>query len=249
MLAVPGVKSICIGELAVAAKDAVNYTYDGAAAVNHVAYKSEPVKVYVVAGPTYMTYEQFSDAVDAALAKHNGGAEGITLTKGEKLDLGADIVIPADVTNRTLEWSTDNNKNVAVKNGVITANKVTAPGTGEIIAVVAHSGEYQVNPEGQTVEMIYRRLINVRVVDDQKTFDTALNEQITKVLKENNYTWLGGKPSFDAKKATLTFAISDITMSKDAANAEMKEKYGYTSDELKMAEEKYEYMIGYLSKL
>jgi len=63
-------------------------------------------------------------------------------------------------------------------------------------------------------------------ITEAERFLTAYSRagEITALLKDNNFAWVGAKPTFNKGKSTLTLTISDITMSKDAVDAEMKTK-------------------------
>ncbi|MBQ8279943.1 MAG: hypothetical protein IJZ23_08910 [Roseburia sp.] len=201
---------ILLGTLTVTALDGIAYDYEAANAVAHIPY-STSVKVYAVAADKYMTQE----ALDAAVAAATGG-QGLTLAKGDKLPLGSAIELPADVTVRTLKYSVDKvGKNLATVDGkgVVSAKKASDIQYATV-TVTAVSG-----PEKTDV---VTSDIKVRVVNAFKDYSKELDTQINAVLKDNNYTWLGAKPTY--KKNVLTLAISDITMSKEAADAEMRAK-------------------------
>lgn len=214
---------ILVGTLKVTAKDNTKDVVTDLAAKHVAAY--EEVKVYAVAGNTYMTQEE----LETAVANITGG-EGLTLYKGQKVDLASALEIPAKVTVRTTKWAVnakaDKNYIAVTAKGVLSTKKVTNLGEGAVLTVsmTGSAGDVAVD-------------IPVRVVASQKDFDKELSTQITAVLKDNNYTWLGAKPTYNAGKSTLTLAISDITMSKEAADAEMREKLTSVVKVLKNAAE------------
>ncbi len=198
---------LLLGTLTVTATDNSNVKVTNTGAT-HVA-KAVKVNVYAVAKDKYMAQSD----LEAAVAAITGG-KGLTLEAKQKLNIASLINIPADVTVRTVNLATADKKFVTVdKKGNITAAKVTTLGTGVNVTI---------SMKGETTDATV--VVPVRVIASQKDFNTALNNQITAVLKDNNYTWLGAKPTFNAGKATLTLAISDITMSKEDADAEMKAK-------------------------
>lgn len=231
------VSEIKIGTLTVSAQDTEKfYSANAEGGVAEYTAKAVTVDVYALPAKEYMNLEDLEAAVADAVTAVNGvtvdetvtitekketievsKVGNITVTKGEKVYLGANIVIPARVSNRTLTYKSDNKAVTVDKNGVITGKSVTATLPAVAKATVTVSGKTE-NGEAFTTA------IQVRVIPSQDDFDKELDAQITALLKGNDYTWLGAKPSFNAKKSTLTLAISDIEMGKDAANAEMKEK-------------------------
>ena len=231
------VSEIKIGTLTVSAQDTEKfYSANAENSMAEYTAKAVTVDVYALPAKEYMNLEDLEAAVADAVTVVNGvtvdetvtitekketievsKVGNITVTKGEKVSLGANIVIPARVSNRTLTYKSDNKAVTVDKNGVITGRSVTATLPTVAKATVTVSGKTE-NGEAFTTA------IQVRVIPSQADFDKELNAQITALLKGNDYTWLGAKPSFNAKKSTLTLAISDIAMGKDAANAEMKEK-------------------------
>jgi len=214
---------ILVGTLKVTAKDNTKDVVTDLAA-KHIAAVEE-VKVYAVAGNTYMAQEE----LEAAVLDITGGT-GLTLYKGEKVDLASELEIPAKVTVRTVKWAVnakaDKSYIAVTSKGVLSTKKVTNLGEGAVLTVsmTGSAGDVSVD-------------IPVRVVAAQKDFDKELSTQITAVLKDNTYTWLGAKPTYNAGKSTLTLAISDITMSKEAADAEMREKLTSVVKVLKNAAE------------
>ena len=210
---------VLLGTLTVTAKDKLHFEKYVAPEVNHLPVETE-IQVYAVKQAEYVDSELLAEKVDAMVAELADGEEGITLYRGEKLNLAAALEIPATITDRAVTWSVgvdkkDTDKNyISVKNGVVTANKATV--IGDTVTV-------RVTMKDSATTTIYED-VEVRVIPSQADFNKELNTQITTLLKENDYTWLGAKPKFDTKKATLTLTISDVTMGKDAANAEMREK-------------------------
>lgn len=210
---------VLLGKLTVTAKDALYFKLYAAPEVRHDALTKE-INVYAVKQAKYVDSTNLATIVGNMVEAVADGEEGITLYKGEKLDLAAALEIPATITDRAVTWSVgvdkkDTDKNyISVKNGVVTAKKATV--IGDTVTV-------RVAMKESATATIYED-VEVRVIPSQADFNSELNTQITALLKENDYTWLGAKPKFDAKKATLTLTISDVTMGKDAANAEMREK-------------------------
>ncbi len=68
-----------------------------------------------------------------------------------------------------------------------------------------------------------------------------LEKQRQEVIEFNN--------KVDELEAEYKLSLDKQKQAKAKSNIETKAKYGYTSDELKMAEEKYDYMIEYLNKM
>ncbi|MBR5564996.1 MAG: Ig-like domain-containing protein [Roseburia sp.] len=225
---------VLLGTLKVTAKDALYFEKYVAPEVNHLAHSTE-IKVYAVKQAAYVDKGLLDTIVSDMVKAVADGEEGITLYKGDKLDLAAALEIPAYITDRAITWSVgetnkDTDKNyISVANGVVTAKKATLPGDNVTVNLVMNT----LDVAGNIVKVGTE--VQVRVIPSQAEFNNELNTQITSVLKENDYTWLGAKPKFDAKKATLTLTISDITMGRDAANAEMKEQLINVVDVLKDA--------------
>ena len=212
---------VLLGKVIVTAKDQLSFKNYTAPEVNHYPVIEE-IAVYAVKEADYIDSAELAEIVENMVAAVTDGEEGITLYRGEKLDLAAALEIPATITERAVTWSVDVDKkdkdSISVKKGVLTANKATVVGNNVIVNVTMNA----LNEEGEVVKI--SEPIEVRVIPSQADFNKELNTQITTLLKENDYTWLGAKPKFDTKKATLTLTISDVTMGKDAANAEMREK-------------------------
>lgn len=215
---------VLLGTLKVTAKDGFSFKNYIAPAVNHIPVATE-VQVYALKQVEYMNAEMLSEIVSNMVYTLAEGEEGITLYRGEKLNLAAAFEVPATITDRTVTWSVgetskDTDKNyISIKNGVLTANKTTLIGDNVTVNVTMNALD---EASGKIVKI--SEAVEVRVIPSQADFDGELNTQITTLLKENDYSWMGAKPKFDTKKKTLTLTISDITVGKETADAEMKEK-------------------------
>lgn len=202
---------ILLGTLTVKAKDGVAL---GISAVDHVA-KVVKVNVYAV---DQIKYVDEIEGGLAGLVDKMSVSEGLTIGTKDKLDLAALLSIPAEVTDRTVKWEVPNAYStfltVNAKGLVTVKTKLTGPGEwAEVNAkMMGKDGQYVVAP------------IKIRVIDSQKDFTTKLNDQITTLVKENVYTWLGGKPTFNKAKGIVSVTISDVEMGREQANAAMRAK-------------------------
>ncbi|MBR3769319.1 MAG: hypothetical protein IKL06_02185, partial [Lachnospiraceae bacterium] len=218
---------VLVGTLTVTAKD---NSKDGMpVAIQHIA-KDVKVNVYAVAANKYV--DQIEGGLAGLVANMIEG-DVLTATTGQKnINLAAMLEIPADVTVRTVKWSVPKTSNaylsVNAKGLMTIKNKLTEAG---------EQAEVYVQMTGADGKLLDPVALKVRIIASQKDFDNNLKGQIDTIIKENTYTWLGGKPTFNKAKGALTVAISDITMSKEAADAEMKAKLENIMEVFKTAAE------------